>query len=105
MLPEGVPISGIPSLPSVGLGRTVVDDVELFHERSAGIVHGGVVGFSLVTVDDAVVGGTVEDVVTVLVSNLVFNVEIISGEIFSSFFRDFTISLPAGAIGAVVTSS
>lgn len=104
MLPEGVPISGIPSLPSVGLGRTVVDDVELFHERSAGIVHGGVVGFSLVTVDDAVVGGTVE-VVTVLVSNLVFNVEIISGEIFSSFFRDFTISLPAGAIGAVVTSS
>lgn len=98
-------MSGISALPSVGIGRIVLEAVELFQDLKAGMVHGGVVGFSLDTVDDVVEGGAVDDVVTVLLSNLVSNVEMISGEILSSFFRDLTISRPAGASGAVVTVS
>lgn len=91
----------------MGIGRLVVEDVELRQARSAGMVHGGVVAISLgskeAAVDDVVEGRAVEVVlVVVLVSNL--TVDGISGMIFSSFFRDLTISRPVGLSGGDVIS-
>lgn len=93
------------ALTSVDIGGIAVDEVELFHDRKAGIVHGGVVALPLITVDGTVTVVLVAAIEIVLVSGFWSKVAITSGDIFNSFFLDFAISRAAGARGAVVITS